>query len=65
MPCVSNTGHCLFMLVADYLRAFNTKLTLMLSTRASMSAKTFSIAASDESKLPSKGIVRTFKLAKN
>ena len=30
MPRVSNTGHCLFMLVADYLRALYTKLTLML-----------------------------------
>ena len=39
-----HTEHCLFMLVANYLRAFITKLTLMLSTRASISAKTFSIA---------------------
>ena len=49
----------------DYLRAFNTKLTLMLSTRASISAKTFSIAATSVGPiLPSVTKAITSKLAK-
>ena len=49
----------------DYLRAFNTKLTLMLSTRASISANTFAIATSSVWLiLPSVIKAITFKLAK-
>ena len=65
MPRVSNTGHCLFMLVADYLRALYIKLTLILSMRASISVKTFSTAAASVvSSLPSETNVGICKFAK-